>query len=151
MGLDQRRSWLGGAAVTLSAVVGTSIFVSITQAASVLVAIIVGLMSVTASVLVALQAYLDYGRRAERNRLAAVHYKAVIRKLEQVLTGTLASTDSQDARFDELRQRLDSLEEEMPVIDWSIKKRMDDEYKNARFVAKAIELAEQTDAITRPS
>src|SRR2546428_6350802 len=56
---DRLRYLVGGPTIVLSAVVGTSVFASVAQSPGPTVAIAVGVFSVTATVLAALQTFLD--------------------------------------------------------------------------------------------
>jgi hypothetical protein len=86
---ESRRYLFGGAAVVLSAVSGSTVFASIGGSPDALAIVLVGGISILAAVFAALQTFLDYPGRAARHHVAAVKYKAIIRELEQALTGPL--------------------------------------------------------------
>jgi hypothetical protein len=112
---DQRRYWLGIPATMASAIVGTSTFTALQASAEETVKLGVGALALLAAILVALQTFLDLGARAERHRVTGVRYKVMIRQLEQLGIKVLQpQVDS--AKLTELRQRLDALEEETPVV-----------------------------------
>jgi hypothetical protein len=80
--------WLGAPAVGFSAIVGSAVFTSLaaTDSPPLFVGIGIGLLSIAASVLAALQTFLDYPRKAQNHRQAAASYGIVRRAFEQALT-----------------------------------------------------------------
>jgi hypothetical protein len=130
----------GVPAIALSAAVGTSVFATLGQNPAPFVQITVGLLSVASSVLISLQTFLDYAGRAERHRAAAARYKAMIRELEQVLTPETPAT-LPSAQMAGLRDRLDALEQDMPVVPERIYDRIQDRYESFGFVKTALELS----------
>jgi hypothetical protein len=86
---ESRRYLFGGAAVVLSAASGSTVFASIGGSPDTWAVVLVGGISILAAVFAALQTFLDYPGRAARHHVAAVKYKAIIRELEQALTGPL--------------------------------------------------------------
>src|SRR5439155_18704579 len=68
---DTLRYTIGVPTITLSAVVGTSVFSALGQNPEQLLKLLVGILSVTAAVFAALQTFMDYPARAERHRAAA--------------------------------------------------------------------------------
>lgn len=111
---EARRTGLGVPTIVLTAAVGTSLFASLGREPAVWAQVLVGLLSVAAAALSALQTFFDYPGRAERHRLAGTKYKAIIRELEE----TRATRDSTPDReyLDRLRERLDALEQDTPVV-----------------------------------
>src|SRR5262245_24338114 len=65
---------LGVPAITLSAVVGSSVFVALAKETTISIKIAVGIASVTATILMALQTFLSYSQRAEKHRSVATRY-----------------------------------------------------------------------------
>jgi hypothetical protein len=138
---DQRRYSLGIPATVISAIVGTTTFAALQESPNRTVQLVVGVLAILAAMLTSVQAFLDLGARAERHRMAAVRYKAVIRQLEQSGIGTIKNVALDAPALSELRQRLDALEEEMPVVPPSIYDRVELRYQNPAFV----------DSVVRPS
>lgn len=137
---EGRRVWFGTPTIVLTAVVGTSVFASIGRQPGLGPTVVVGLLSLAASVLSALQTFLDYQGRSERHRTAAAKYKGIVRELEEVL-----STPDQDIRlsppwFADLRQRFEALEQDMPVVAPSIYDEVEHAYHNVTFVENALGL-----------
>jgi hypothetical protein len=106
----RRKYWLGVPSATLSVIVGTSVFATIAKQPEIWVQITVGLASVAAAVLAALQTLLGYAERAEKHRLAGAKYGALGRELEQLRASDSCSPD----QMSEVRQRLDNLATESP-------------------------------------
>jgi hypothetical protein len=137
---EGRRVWLGATALALSAVVGTSVFASIGQQPGVGVKILVGLLSLSAAVLTALQTFLDYQGRSERHRGAAAKYKAIVREVEQILSTPDEALKVDPQWFADVRQRFEALEQDMPVVAPSIYDAVEETYRHVTFVKTALAL-----------
>jgi hypothetical protein len=131
---DQRRYLLGIPATIISGIVGTSTFAALQNSPDRTLQVVVGVLAILAAILVSLQAFLDLGARAERHRMAGVRYKAVIRQLEQLGIGTIKDWRLDAPALTELRQRLDALEEEMPVVPPAIYDRIESKYRDPTFI-----------------
>jgi len=128
------RYWLGVPTVILGTVVGTSVFASLeSQQVDISFKITLGLASILSAVLASLQTFYDFGSRTESHRLAGVKYKAIIRELEQILTRSLEQLPKEDEFFDNLRKRLDELEEGAPVVPESIHRQVERRYDSIFF------------------
>jgi hypothetical protein len=142
---DQRRYLLGIPATIIAAIVGTATFAALQKTPDPRVQLVVGVLAIVAAILTSLQSFLDLGARAERHRMAGVRYKAVIRQLEQQGIGTLAK--ALDAPLlNELRQRLDALEEEMPVIPPHVYDQIEVKYRDPAFTDSVIRRAASSTA-----
>jgi hypothetical protein len=102
--LENGTSNSGLPAIIFSTIVGTSVFASlnndnIPQWAK----IAVGLISVVAAVLMALQTFLGFSERAEKHRTTAVRYGAVGRQIEQFLETGSSAQQSTDDLVDQIR------------------------------------------------
>lgn len=137
---DAWRYRLGIPTVVLGAVVGTAVFASLGESQRIELTILVGLISVGATILAAVQTFLDFAGRAERHRVAGVRYKTIIWELEQSLTDDLPAKDRDAAWFDDLRQRMAALEEAAPVVTRRIWERVNKQYGDAEFVTTAMAL-----------
>jgi hypothetical protein len=149
---ESRRAWFGGLAIAASALATSSVIASIaatpsTPAAgsgpsSIQLAVVAAVITLIGGVLAALQTFLDYAGRSARHHVAAVKYKAIIRELEQILTGKLDGPGAHEpGLIDDLRERLDALEESSPVVagaDWD---NVEGRYRDIYLVNKAIELS----------
>jgi len=112
-----RNIQMGLPAIILSTIVGTSVFASlnndtIPQWAK----ITVGVISVAAAVLTALQTFLGFSERAEKHRVTAVRYGAVGRQIEQFLETGSSGEESTERLIDQIRESLNRLAEESPVL-----------------------------------
>jgi hypothetical protein len=98
MRFGKRNVQLGLPAIIFSTFVGTSVFASLNnEHIHVWLKIAIGLISVVAAVLTALQTFLGFSERAEKHRKTAVRYGAVGRQIEQFLqTGTSAHETTDD-------------------------------------------------------
>lgn len=117
MRFGKRNVQVGLPAIVFSTIVGTSVFASLNNDDIPQVAkIVVGLISVVAAVLTALQTFLGFSERAEKHRTTAVRYGAVGREIEQFLeTGTSGHRTTEDL-LNQIRERLNQLAEESPVL-----------------------------------
>ncbi len=131
---DQQRYLLGIPAAIISAIVGTSTFAALQKQPGARLQILIGALAIIAAIMASLQSFLDLGVRAERHRVAGVKYKAVIRELEQMGIGTLAGVKLDAPIINDVRQRLDALEEDMPVVPPTIYDQVESRYQNKVFV-----------------
>jgi len=131
---DDQRYLIGVPATVITAIVGTSVFAALQESPNRVVQVVVGVLAIAAAILSSLQSFLDLGARAERHRMAGVRYKAVIRQLEQMGIGTLHDLKLDAPVVNELRQNLDSLEEDMPVVPPSVYDAVETKYADKDFV-----------------
>ncbi|HYV90807.1 MAG TPA: DUF4231 domain-containing protein [Chitinophagales bacterium] len=130
--------------VILSTLVGNSVFASLQENNNPL-RIITAILSIVAAFLAAIQTFYNYSARAEKHRNAGSKYKEVIRQLEQLLTqsSTLLNqpVDEKNSPWlNEIRKRLDSLEEESPVVPLGIYNRVEKNYQKVEFKDQAEQL-----------
>ncbi len=137
--LESQYRLIGFASVTLSAVIGASLFASLEAAYEPWSRIVAGIISIVASVLSSLITFHRYEERTEKHRLAGARYKAIIRRLEQVLTSRDRSTIDQDT-IDRFRQEFAELEASTSVVPDDINGVIEKRYQTYRFVPKAIDL-----------
>jgi len=129
---------LGIPSLIVSTIVGTSVFSALSSNATPHWS--VGVLSMTAAVLAALQTFLDFGGRSDKHRTAGVKYKTAIRQLEQLcVRRAQGETLSQD-ELNDLRAALDVLEDAAPVIMPSIYDRVEAKYRDVKYVQEAIKL-----------
>jgi hypothetical protein len=103
--------WLGVPTVFLAAIVGTSVFATLQSKPDLAWQIVIGLMSIAAAVLSALQSFLNLNEKAEKHRTAGARYNAIGRELEQLL-----AQDETWSLLTDIRGRIDKLAEESPHI-----------------------------------
>lgn len=129
---------LGIPSLIVSTVVGTSVFAALSSKE--VPPLWVGLLSILAAVLAALQTFMDFGGRSDKHRTAAVKYKSSIRLLEESIVqqkqGAVLTKDEVTA----IRTTLDSLEETAPVVMPKIHDNVEKKYQDMRYVSEAIGL-----------
>ncbi|MEX3970415.1 SLATT domain-containing protein [Paraburkholderia caribensis] len=113
--LAARNRMFGIGVTAVSAVVGTTVFLSLVASAdSPWVRLVVGLVSIAAAVSAALQTFLRYAERAEQHRSAGARYGAVRRRLEAIYAGDPCARDGR--YVSEVRDILDRLAEDSPSV-----------------------------------
>ena len=141
---DRQRYLIGIPATVAAAVVGTSTFAALQGSPTRVVQVLVGVLAIVSAILSSLQSFLDLGARAERHRIASVKYKTVIRRMEQMGIGTIQDLALDSPVLDELRQTLDALEEEMPVVAPSVYDHVEAKYRDRDFVDSVLNPAKRT-------
>ncbi len=113
--LAARNRRFGIGVTALSAVVGTTVFLSLVASSdSPWARLAVGLVSIAAAVSAALQTFLRYAERAEAHRAAGARYGAVRRRLEAIYAG---DSGARDGRYiSEVRETLDRLAGDSPSV-----------------------------------
>ena len=112
--------------VILATVVGTSVFATLQAKPEFWWQVTIGLMSIAAAILSALQSFLGYSDKAEKHRAAGSKYNAVGRELEL----WLAQPAEDLVRLESMRQRIDALAQESPHIPASTYRNLPDPEKN---------------------
>lgn len=129
---------LGIPTLIVSTVVGTSVFASLSSEQ--IPPWWVGLLSLLAAVLSALQTFVDFGGRSDRHRTTAVKYKSAIRSLEQAVVHLRSGSGLSDDDIAALRSRLDELEDTAPVVMPRIYGLIEKKYQDMKYVSEAIGL-----------
>ncbi len=118
-------SWLnyrlGIPTIILTTVVGTAVFASLENQAIGNYKIVIGLISILASVLAALQTFLGFPQRAEKHRLTASGYAAIRRELELLKTFPVEDAGELAGKLESLKIQIDHLAEssqEVPRKIW---------------------------------
>ena len=111
---------LGVPVTILTAIVGTSIFATISAAPQLWLKVAIGLLSLTAAVLSALHTWYHYQEVASQHREAAAEYGAIRHSLDyfMLMFGQVSEDQRSTAleSFKEISQRLDALEKKAPSI-----------------------------------
>lgn len=89
---EQRNIALGLPTVILTAIAGTTVFATIEASPAPWVKVLIGIMSLAAAVLAALQTFLRYAELAERHKAAAQKYGILRRELEEAMAHAAAAT-----------------------------------------------------------
>jgi hypothetical protein len=142
---ERRRAWFGALAIAVSATATSSVVASISAQSAPVAggitgiswAIVAAVITVFGGVVAALQTFLDYAGRSSKHHDAAVQYKAIIRELEQTLTGKLQTRPD----VDDLRKRLNGLEASSPVIGGVDFNSVERHYQDVYLVGRAIQLS----------
>ena len=108
--------WLGVPTIILSTIVSTSIFATLGKSVDPLVQTIVGMVTVLTAVLVALQTFLKRSELASRHRSTAALYGSVKRQLDQEIAKLEAGENVAQKTIDTIRERMDALSQEGPVV-----------------------------------
>jgi hypothetical protein len=111
--------WLGIPLVLLTAMVGGSVFAAPQQKGHASGRVAIGVLSVSATVLAALQTFLSNNERAEKHRMAGARYRALGWQLALML-----AQDPDCSGFDDIRKQLDELAQESPSIPKAVDKAM---------------------------
>jgi hypothetical protein len=120
----QRKKWqhrqLGIISTIVSAIVGTSVFVSISKSPDASVQTTTGMLAVLAIVLTGLQTFLNLADEAAEHRSAAAKYEAVKRSAEFFIMKNPENKNSSTAEaleeLDRIRKTLDELALASPTV-----------------------------------
>lgn len=123
--LEARHRRLGVLVVALNALVGTTVFASLSKDFNVWIRVATGVVSVLAAVFAAIQAFDRAGERAETHRKAATRFSALQRDVE-LFAATGAVPDSEDAKFlKDFNVRYVQLVNESPTADEALFRRVE--------------------------
>ena len=115
--LSRRNMFLGIPVVVLSAIVGTSLFASVSgDGAAVGIRIAAGTVSLIAGVLASIQTFLRFGARAEQHRVAAERWAAVRREIEKVRALTAEEVGDAKQVLDDIKARMDEAADKSPAM-----------------------------------
>ena len=129
---------LGIPTLIVSTVVGTSVFAALSSQS--IPPIWVGILSMVAAVLAALQTFMDFGGRSDKHRLAAVKYKSSIRLLEESLAQQKQGQLLSKEEIDDIRTALDTLEDAAPIVLPRVYSVIEKRYQDLKYVPDAIGL-----------
>jgi hypothetical protein len=119
-GLRRKNLWLGVPVVMFSTIVGTSLFATLADDPNAVIhpafKIAIGLISVAAAILAALQTFLRFGERAEKHVVAADWYAAVRRDIDQLLALSPKERGTPKSCFDRLRKQMSKVGQHSPEI-----------------------------------
>jgi hypothetical protein len=127
-------SLYGIGSTVLTAVVGSTIFVTLQKTASETIRIIAGLVAATAAVASGIQTAAKYSQLSERYRQASRHYASVARRIDELLADP--PPPSQVATvLDQLRKSLDEVGALAPNVPPRIWKAGPDELHRVSFAS----------------
>lgn len=122
---------LGIPVVIFTSIVGTGAFATLAAPNAVIhpaLKIAVGLISVAAAILAALQTFLRFGERAEKHVVAADWYAAVRRDTDQLLALPPKDRGTPKSCFDRLRKQMSKVGQHSPEIGDRLWKDMAERY-----------------------
>ena len=115
--LSRRNLFLGIPVVVLSAIVGTSLFASVSgDGVDVWIRIAAGTVSLIAGVLASIQTFLRFGARAEQHRVAAERWAAVKREIEKVRALPAEQVGDANELLDDIKTRMDQAADKAPPM-----------------------------------
>jgi len=114
--VDRRHYTLGVPVVILTVAVGTSVFAALGKNPNSFLQILVGLASLGAAVLAALQTFFKYAERAEKHRRAGAFFGSLLKEIEQVRAVPPADDGSFRKWANAFRERWDEVSKEAPTI-----------------------------------
>lgn len=135
--MRRRNLVVGVPSVVFSAVVGTSLFATLSDAnVPRALRIVIGLVSLLAAVLAALQTFFGFSERAERHVIAADWYSAVRRRLDLLIALPKNERDPPKKCLDEIRKEMSRIGQQAPEIGQALWLKWARKYK-VKDVAKA--------------
>jgi hypothetical protein len=108
--------WLGVPAIGLSALVATSVFASLQDKLGAYGWIITGMLSVGATILVALQTFLRFEELSSKHQAADARYGAIRQNIEQLQAFSEEDQASMANACDRIRLAMENLMEEIPMV-----------------------------------
>lgn len=112
----RRNYFFGVPTVALSAFVGTSVFASLNAGSEVQYPIVIGAMSVLASVLAALHTFFRWGELAAKSKAAAAEYGILKREIDQILANAATGEEIGDDSVTGIRKNMDAISRSAPDL-----------------------------------
>jgi hypothetical protein len=114
---DRFHFLLGIPAVCLTAIVGSAVFSSLAaEKQTVYGTIVIGLLSITALVLTALQTFLKYSELAERHKIAGARFADLKHQIEMIAVFQTADKDAIRSKLEAVEQLWTKVREESPNL-----------------------------------
>ncbi|MBA2751069.1 MAG: SLATT domain-containing protein [Actinobacteria bacterium] len=127
--MRRRNIAVGVPAVVLSAVVGTSLFATLSEAnVPTSLRVTIGLISLIAAVLAALQTFFGFSQRAERHVIAGDWYSAIRRQMEETIALPEEERDPPRECLDGIRKEMSKISQQAPEIGQALWRRTADDY-----------------------
>ncbi|HEY1136656.1 MAG TPA: SLATT domain-containing protein [Xanthomonadaceae bacterium] len=135
---DARHFWLGLPAIALSTIVGTTVFASLSNNTETYIQIAVGLSSVIAALLTALQTFLKYSELSEKHRVAGAKFANLKHRIELLASFAEPPPDELKQQLVVIEERWEKIREESPNLPtrmWSgVEKSLTYEEHNRRYL-----------------
>lgn len=129
--LEKRHLYFGIPAIVLSTIVGTTVFGAWEESAEQgWVRVVLGLLSILAACVTALQTFLNLSDRAIRHKSAGANYGAIRRELELLKTMPPQTDEEMRKSFEEIKRKMDELAGRSPSIPSAFKQRIDERLKS---------------------
>jgi conflict system pore-forming effector with SLATT domain len=112
---SRQHFWIGVPVVILTALIGTSVFVTLQKEAGFYVKLTVGLASVAAAVLAGVQTFLRFLERAESHRIAALRFGALRKEIEYMQAFPPEDSEQMKNIAKALLDRWNNINEEAPT------------------------------------
>ena len=124
--LEKRHLWLGASTMVLSTIVGTAVFSS-WEATAVdnLMRTLLGMLSLLAAAMAALQTFLNFSDRAAQHKSAGVSYGAIRRELELIKTVPPKTEEEIVKMLQIIKLKMDELAEKSPGVQSKFKQKID--------------------------
>lgn len=113
---DGRHYWFGIRVVTLTAIVGTAVFASISKSPNKDIQILVGMLSILAAVLSALQTFLRFSARAEKYRVAGANFANIKANIEILQISPPSSPGGYARAMKDIEAAWDKVRKESPNL-----------------------------------
>ena len=108
--------WLGIPTIAFTTIVGTAVFATLEKSSDGELKIAIGLISILASLLAALQTFLGFSERAVEHKRTAAGYSVVRRELEYLKTFHGDNEQELAQRLKKVQQDMDHLAELSPGV-----------------------------------
>lgn len=102
--------------IIISAAVGTSIFAALGTNVNSIAQITVGIFSLLAAVLGALQTFFNWGDLSSKHQSTAAKYGALKRQIDQILAGHASGNHLTDEQLNHIRSQMDTLSLDTPEV-----------------------------------
>lgn len=112
---SRRDKWLGIPVIVVTAIIGTSAFLSVVyESLSAYAKVSVGILSIAAAILSSLQTFFKFSEQSEKHRLSAAKYGSTRRKLEVIYSQN--KLEMEGNYMNALREELDNLANVSPYV-----------------------------------
>ena len=115
---------------------------------------VVGFISVFVGILGSVQSYLDFSKRAEGHRIAALNFEKLHRTISIELALPRSERESPEKLIDRVKKEVDSLSETSPLMPTAIKEKFKQQFHDLEGIAlpeslnglSAVDIAPEPDA-----
>lgn len=114
--LERMHRLLGVPAILISAIVGTSILVTLKQDISLWPRVVAGFISYLGAALASLQTFFRFGERASQHQMVGAHFGAIHRCIEKTQAFPPTTLEAAEKLVDDLRKQMDDLPKQAPSI-----------------------------------